>query len=32
VGRQFDKLQVGERVHFVEEPGERGPQASTVHA
>jgi len=27
----FDSLKVGERVRFVEEPGDRGPQASTVH-
>jgi len=27
----FDALQVGAEVRFVEEMGERGPQASTVH-
>lgn len=27
----FDKLVAGQRVHFVEEMGENGPQASTVH-
>lgn len=32
VGGDFDRLQVGDRVRFAEEPGERGPQASTVHA
>jgi cold shock CspA family protein/ribosome-associated translation inhibitor RaiA len=26
----FDRLEMGSRVRFVEEPGERGPQASTV--
>ena len=26
----FDKLEVGSEVRFVEEMGERGPQASTV--
>ncbi len=26
----FPRLQIGARVRFVEEPGERGPQASTV--
>jgi cold shock CspA family protein len=26
----FDRLTVGTRVSFVEEPGEKGPQASTV--
>jgi cold shock CspA family protein len=26
----FDRLAVGTRVRFVEEPGEKGPQASTV--
>jgi cold shock CspA family protein len=26
----FDGLEVGTEVHFVEEPGEKGPQASTV--
>lgn len=28
---QFDSLIAGQRVHFVEEMGEQGPQASTVH-
>ena len=28
----FDKLQIGAEVRFTEETGERGPQASTVHA
>jgi ribosomal subunit interface protein len=27
----FDKLDIGTEVRFVEEPGELGPQASTVH-
>jgi cold shock CspA family protein len=27
----FDRLEVGAEVRFVEEPGEKGPQASTVH-
>jgi cold shock CspA family protein len=27
----FDAMQVGQRVRFVEEPGEKGPQASSVH-
>ena len=27
----FDKLQVGDSVHFTEEMGEKGPQASSVH-
>ena len=26
----FDRLEVGNQVHFAEEPGEKGPQASTV--
>lgn len=26
----FDQLQIGEEVRFVEEPGEKGPQATTV--
>jgi hypothetical protein len=26
----FDRLSVGSAVSFVEEPGEKGPQASTV--
>lgn len=28
----FDQLEVGSEVAFVEEPGEKGPQASTVRA
>ena len=27
----FDKLEIGMTVHFAEEMGEKGPQASTVH-
>jgi ribosome-associated translation inhibitor RaiA/cold shock CspA family protein len=27
----FDALEVGDKVRFVEEEGEKGPQASTVH-
>jgi ribosomal subunit interface protein len=30
VGAQFDRLNTGTPVHFVEVPGDRGPQASTV--
>lgn len=30
LGADFDKLEVGTEVRFVEEEGERGPQASTV--
>jgi len=30
-GGDFDHLNVGTEVRFVEEPGELGPQASTVH-
>lgn len=30
-GGDFDYLDVGTEVRFVEEPGELGPQASTVH-
>lgn len=26
----FDRLEIGSEVHYVEEPGEKGPQASTV--
>ncbi|RPH77163.1 MAG: cold shock domain-containing protein [Nitrospiraceae bacterium] len=26
----FENLRIGSNVHFVEEPGEHGPQASTV--
>jgi len=28
----FDRLQLGEEVRFAEEPGDKGPQASTVRA
>ena len=31
LGAPFDKLQVGTRVRFAEEDGEKVPQASTVH-
>ena len=31
VDGDFDRLQIGSKVHFVEEAGEQGPQASTVH-
>jgi len=31
LGQPFDKLEVGADVHFNEEMGEEGPQASTVH-
>lgn len=31
IDADFDKLEVGKRVHFNEEMGEKGPQASTVH-
>lgn len=31
VDADFDRLQIGAEVRFAEEPGERGPQASTVH-
>jgi ribosomal subunit interface protein len=31
LGASFDKLQVGTKVRFAEEDGEKGPQASTVH-
>lgn len=27
----FDKLEIGARVHFTEEMGEKGPQASSIH-
>jgi len=27
----FDKLEIGARVHFAEEMGEKGPQASSIH-
>jgi cold shock CspA family protein/ribosome-associated translation inhibitor RaiA len=32
LGADFDKLEIGAEVRFVEEEGERGPQASTVIA
>jgi cold shock CspA family protein/ribosome-associated translation inhibitor RaiA len=32
VNGSFDELQVGAEAHFTEEPGEKGPQASTVRA
>ncbi len=31
LGNAFDQLKIGDEVRFAEEPGERGPQASTVH-
>jgi ribosome-associated translation inhibitor RaiA/cold shock CspA family protein len=31
LGKTFAALAVGDAVRFVEEPGDRGPQASTVH-
>jgi ribosomal subunit interface protein len=31
VDGDFDRLRVGDEVRFSEEPGEQGPQASTVH-
>lgn len=31
VDEDFDKLCEGDRVHFSEEMGENGPQASSVH-
>jgi ribosomal subunit interface protein len=31
VDADFDRLRVGDEVRFVEEAGEQGPQASTVH-
>ena len=31
IDADFDKLNVGDSVHFNEEMGEEGPQASTVH-
>lgn len=27
----FERLAIGDEVRFVEEPGESGPQATTVH-
>jgi ribosomal subunit interface protein len=32
LGTSFDKLHVGSKVRFAEEDGDKGPQASTVHA
>lgn len=32
LGQGFDRLSVGDKVQFVEELGEKGPQASTVRA
>jgi cold shock CspA family protein/ribosome-associated translation inhibitor RaiA len=32
LGKPFGALQVGDLVRFAEEQGDRGPQASTVHA
>jgi cold shock CspA family protein len=32
VGGPFGELSVGTAARFVEEPGDLGPQASTVHA
>jgi cold shock CspA family protein/ribosome-associated translation inhibitor RaiA len=31
LGRSFDDLTTGTEVRFAEEPGDQGPQASTVH-
>lgn len=31
VDEDFDKLEIGARVHFAEEMGDNGPQASTIH-
>ena len=31
VGADFDRLETGASVHFVETMGDKGPQASTVH-
>ena len=31
LGGAFDQLEIGSAVRFAEEPGEQGPQASTVH-
>ena len=31
LGADFDKLEESDEVRFAEEPGEQGPQASTVH-
>jgi hypothetical protein len=32
IGRPFDQLTIGTKLRFAEEQGDRGPQASTVHA
>ncbi|MBX3230796.1 MAG: HPF/RaiA family ribosome-associated protein [Labilithrix sp.] len=32
LGARFEHLEVGAKVRFAEEDGEKGPQASTVHA
>jgi len=32
LGIAFEKLHVGAKVRFAEEDGDKGPQASTVHA
>ena len=31
LNKEFDNLSEGDNVHFSEEMGENGPQASTVH-
>lgn len=31
IGVNFDKIEVGTRVRYAEEDGDKGPQASTVH-
>ena len=31
INADFDKLEIGTPVRFAEEPGDKGPQASTVH-
>jgi hypothetical protein len=31
VGADWNEVDVGARVSFVDEPGEDGPQATTVH-
>lgn len=32
LNRAFDRLRIGSSVSFIEEPGEKGPQASTVRS
>lgn len=32
IDKTFENLAIGSRVRFCEEPGEKGPQATTVHA